>query len=96
MPDATPKLRKIMEVKMHSVTLRSHVGPDGILNLQVPSGIRDADVEVMVIMQPLVTDSVKTPANSEWPPGFFEQTFGSIPDLERPPQGELPEREPLE
>jgi hypothetical protein len=38
---------------MHSVTLRSHVGPDGILNLQVPSGVRDAEVEVTVTVTPL-------------------------------------------
>jgi hypothetical protein len=81
---------------MHSVTLRSHVGADGILNLQVPVGLQDTDLEVMVIMQPLLTNAIKSPENSGWPPGFFEQTFGSIPDLERPPQGELPEREPLE
>ena len=30
-----------------------------------------------------------------WPPGFFERTVGAIPDLERPPQGEYEEREPL-
>jgi hypothetical protein len=32
-----------------------------------------------------------------WPVGFFEQTFGSIPDFpERESQGEYEEREPLE
>jgi len=71
---------------MHSVTLRSHVGSDGILNLQVPVGLQDTDLEVMVIMQPLVTSTVNSPENSGWPPGFFEQTFGSIPDLERSSQ----------
>lgn len=30
-----------------------------------------------------------------WPVGFFDRTVGSIPDLERPPQGEYNEREPL-
>jgi hypothetical protein len=81
---------------MHSVTLRSHVGSDGILNLQVPVGLQDTDLEVMVIIQPLVTNTVKSPENSGWSSGFFEQTFGSIPDLERPPQGALPEREIFE
>ncbi len=34
--------------------------------------------------------------DSGWPPGYFENTFGSITDetFERPPQGDLPK--PLE
>lgn len=33
-----------------------------------------------------------------WPPGYFDQTFGSISDetFMRPPQGELPEAVDLE
>ena len=31
-----------------------------------------------------------------WPLGFFEETAGSCPDLERPPQGEYEIRESLE
>ena len=81
---------------MHSVTLRSHVGSDGILKLQVPVGLKDTDLEVMVIVQSLETPKTKTPETVGWPSGFFEQTFGSIPDLERFPQGELPERESIE
>jgi hypothetical protein len=58
---------------MHSVTLRSHVGSDGILNLQVPSGVKDAEVEVTVTITPL---SLASQANRSeqrgWQPGFFE------------------------
>jgi hypothetical protein len=58
---------------MHSVTLRSHVGSDGILNLQVPSGVKDADVEVTVTVKAL---SLASQANQleqrGWQPGFFE------------------------
>jgi hypothetical protein len=58
---------------MHSVTLRSHVGSDGILNLQVPSGVKDADVEVTVTVKAL---SLASQANQSeqrgWQPGFFE------------------------
>lgn len=66
---------------MHSVTLRSHVGSDGILNLQVPSGVKDADVEVTVTVKALSLAAQANQAKQRgWPPGFFEQTFGSIPD----------------
>jgi hypothetical protein len=82
---------------MHSIKLRSHVGSDGILQLQVPIGLRDTDLEIMVIVQPVISP-VQTVSSAQqgWSVDFFEKTFGSIPDLERQPQGELQEREPFE
>jgi hypothetical protein len=47
---------------MKSVTLRSRVGADGMLNLQVPVGIANAELEVMVIVQPLVQPEGEAPA----------------------------------
>jgi len=80
---------------MQSIKLRSHIGSDGILHLQVPVGVTDTELEVMVIVQPIVKlESVKTPEELGWPPGFFERTAGAIPDLERPPQGEYEARDP--
>ncbi len=78
---------------MQSITLHSHVGEDGILHLDIPVGLTDAELEVTVTVQ-----TVKTPEGTGWPPGFFEETFGSLRDepLEREPQGELQEREPLD
>lgn len=61
---------------MQSITVRSHVGPDGILHLDVPVGIHDADLEVTVTVQPIDL----TPQGKGWPPGFFEETFGSFKD----------------
>jgi hypothetical protein len=58
---------------MLSVTLRSHVGSDGILNLQVPSEIRDAEVEVTVTVTPLsLASQANQPEQRSWQPGFFE------------------------
>lgn len=74
------------------VTLQSHVNSDGTLIVRVPAELNNCDVTVTIeTHQP-----PKTPEELGWPPGFFEQTFGSLPDLERLPQGELPQREPLE
>jgi hypothetical protein len=79
---------------MHSVTLRSHVGSDGILNLQVPSGVRDADVEVTVTIKAL---SLASQANRSepkgWKPDFFELagSWEGEP-LVRPEQLRLPLR----
>jgi hypothetical protein len=58
---------------MHRVTLRSHVGSDGILNLQMPSGVRDADVEVTVTVKDLsLTSQANQSEPRGWQPGFFE------------------------
>ncbi len=40
----------------------------------------------------------KTPEELGWPPGFFENTFGSITDeaFKRYPQGEFEKREPFD
>ena len=61
---------------MQSIKIRSHIGPDGILHLDVPVGVHDADLEVTVTVQPV--DS--TPQGKGWPLGFFEETFGSFKD----------------
>ena len=78
---------------MESVKLKTHVGQDGLLQIQLPVEINDQDVEVMVIYQPVAPTQKRT-----WSPGFFERTFGAWQGepLVREPQGDSPEREPLE
>jgi hypothetical protein len=67
---------------MNSVKLRSRVGADGVLNLKVPVGASDAEVEVVVVFQLVEqAQTSKNPKDLGWPPGFFEQTAGSIPDF---------------
>ncbi|MCL1464730.1 hypothetical protein [Argonema galeatum] len=65
---------------MQSIKLRSHVGEDGILHLDVPVGIADTDLEVTVTVQPVTAAQTDTPQGKGWPPGFFEETFGSFKD----------------
>ncbi|MDL5056251.1 hypothetical protein [Geitlerinema calcuttense] len=36
---------------MESIKVRQHIGQDGILHLEIPVGLREQDVEVMVIYQ---------------------------------------------
>ncbi|MUH01161.1 hypothetical protein F7734_56410 [Scytonema sp. UIC 10036] len=84
---------------MQSIKVRSLVGSDGVLHLDIPVGMADKEVEVMVIYQPLESSpQQKTPEELGWPPDFFEQTAGALQDdpLIRYPQGEYEEREPLE
>jgi hypothetical protein len=65
--------------------------PDAI---PVPPELRHQRVEI--IFWPLEKPEPERDAKG-WPVGFFEETFGSIPDFpERESQGEYEEREPLE
>ncbi len=83
---------------MQSVTVRSHIGSDGILNLQIPVELKDVDVEVVVTMNPLIIDDLERLAQANgWPPGFFKETFGCLPDFpEIEDEGDYEIREELE
>lgn len=73
---------------MENVTLRSHVGADGMLNLQIPVALRDVEVEVVLTMRPVDKSELETLAQANgWPPGFFTNVVGGW-------QGDPPTREP--
>lgn len=78
---------------MHTLHLKERTGKDGVLHINLPVGVPDADVEIVLVVQ---SNSAESPSNDVnlqgWPPGYFEDTFGSITDdtFVRPPQGELP------
>ncbi|MEH2379871.1 MAG: hypothetical protein V7K27_13455 [Nostoc sp.] len=76
---------------MESIKLCSHVGADGILHLDIPSGIVSGDIEVEVIIKPI------SQSQKEWMPDFFEEVIGGWAGkpLERPEQGEFETRETL-
>lgn len=67
--------------------------PDSI---DIPEELRHQPVEIIIwpLTEPAQT-KIETDANG-WPLGFFEQTFGSIPDFpDREVQGDYEERDPL-
>jgi hypothetical protein len=83
---------------MDSIKIRSHVGKDGILHLDIPLRITDKEVEIMVIYQPIETPKQqKTPEELGWPPGFFERTYGSCQDdpIVIDSEGDFEEREEI-
>jgi hypothetical protein len=73
-----------------TIETRGHTSKDGTLNLTVKVGAADADVEITVQVR-AVTPSDRVDANG-WPVDFFERVAGSMPDLQRPPQGEFEDR----
>ena len=79
---------------METITLHSRVGADGLLRLQVPVKATNTELEVVLIVQPVASAA----QSLGWPPGFFEQTYGSFDDqpLVRESQGEYEVREELD
>lgn len=70
------------------IPVKTRLQADGILNLRVPTGLPEADVEVMVIVQPVDTRA------QGWPKDFFIETYGAFADqpLERGSQGAFDDR----
>ena len=79
---------------MQTVKVRSRVGEDGILHLDVPVGVTDAELEVTVTIEPVNPPAAKTPEELGWSPGFFERTAGKWEGepLTRGEQGEYEQR----
>jgi hypothetical protein len=83
---------------MHSIKLDAHVGPDGTLRLDIPVGLANQDVEVIVVIQPRRPAMAGAkPEDLGWPPGFFQRTAGAWQGepLVRGEQGEFEKRDEL-
>lgn len=55
---------------MNTIRFKAFVGSDGILKLDVPTDVRESELDVLVVMQPLETEAVD---KNGWPIGFFER-----------------------
>jgi len=71
----------VTEAHMLTIPIKTRLEPDGTLDLRVPTGLRESDVEVLIVVQP-------APPHSFLPPEFFAETYGSFSQspLERPPK----------
>ena len=79
------------------IQFHRQVGPDGVLALQVPLGLSEANAEVLVTIQPLDVRDTDELTNEDWHE-FVESTYGSCAGLglERHDQGTFEQREPLQ
>lgn len=77
-----------------TIEARGHTTRDGVLNLSVDVGLPDTDVAVVVQVRAL-PQAADLDENG-WPRNFFEQVAGSMPELQRGPQGKFEERLPFE
>jgi hypothetical protein len=72
-------------IDMETMKVKTRIGNDGILKLEVPTGLADREVEVVLVVQAAEPQAVD---ENGWPIGFFERTYGALADdpLELPPQ----------
>jgi hypothetical protein len=72
---------------MDTLKLKTHIGDDGVLKLELQTGVVNRDLEVLIVLQALETQAVD---DLGWPVGFFDRTYGALADdpIERP--AELP------
>jgi hypothetical protein len=82
---------------MLTIPAKTRTAGDGTLSLKVSTGIPDAEVDVLIVIETVRPGDNLSTRIDEWPQGYFE-LFGSLREvnLERPPQGELQDRLPLE
>jgi hypothetical protein len=79
---------------MNRIVLASRIGHDGVLRVTIPVGIEEAEREVRVMVEPLPKKKALTQTEyAAWVDSLAGSWQG---DFERPPQGTLEEREPLE
>lgn len=77
---------------MNRMVIKSKVGKDGVLHLTLPVGVDEADKEVQITVEPLVVPATSQDEWKDWVDSVAGKWQG---EFERPPQGELEEREPL-
>jgi hypothetical protein len=78
---------------MNRVMVKSKVSSDGILHLSLPLGLKEANQDVNVTVEP--STPAKAMTQEEWG-AWVESMAGTWQgEFERPSQGEYEEREPL-
>jgi hypothetical protein len=84
-------------VRMVSFSMKARVKPDGSLQVTIPTGLPESDVDVLVVVRRVRAAREEGPAIDSWPEGFFERTFGCLAEdpLLREPQLQQEAREKL-
>jgi hypothetical protein len=82
---------------MTALQLRSHIGADGMLELKVPAGVSEPDVDVTVTFHPVSPAGWKSETERQEWHEFVSKTAGSVDDpiFFRHEQGEFERRDAL-
>ena len=75
---------------MHSIRMRSKVGKNGLLQLQLPQATEGSELDIILVYEPAPKFAASTKVNPKF--------YGCIDDdtFVRHPQGTQLEREPIE
>ena len=82
---------------MNSIQLKTRVGTDGVLKLEIPVEVTETDLDVLVVFQPVAQRPNAVSDKLGWPVGFFETVAGGWQGepLARAPQGDYEGRADL-
>ena len=78
---------------MNRIVVERKVGDGGLLLFTLPLGASEAGQDVRVTIEPIDLKCVMTP--EEWRTGILATAGTWQGEFERPPHGELEERDPL-
>jgi hypothetical protein len=87
---------------MESIKIRTHIGDDGILQIQLPPEIANQELDVVIVFQAVIPESSQTTAKTRQELGyshrFLENVIGSWEGepLERPEQLSFENREEIQ
>ncbi|MBG1269955.1 hypothetical protein [Nostoc sp. WHI] len=77
---------------MESIRIRTYIGNDGILQIQLPAEIANQELDVVIVFQPIIEKSsqsaTKTPSELGYSHKFVEEVIGSW-------EGDPPEGKPV-
>ena len=60
---------------MQTILLKARTDHDGVVKLEVPTNLADREVEIVLVLHPLVPEPLD---EMGYPDGYFEETYGSF------------------
>lgn len=80
---------------METIRLQAQVTDDGLLKLELPTGVTNRKLDILIVMQSIEETEVD---ELGWPVGFFDQTYGALVDdpIEGPAEWLLDVRDEIE
>ena len=70
---------------MQSIQVKTHVGEDGLLKVQMPPEVKDVELDVMVVFQP--SSKVEQPRRNAWGKAItresIQQTIAGMKQLRK-------------
>lgn len=82
---------------MQRIQTIEDAGPDRMIRLEIPVGEANRRYQVTVELEPTTEDDQKVAPKPTWPPGFLNEMFGCLRDVDlvRDNQGAFEHRETL-